>query len=443
MLCGCLSAGALLWAQDAAGSTEAARLDTIRYGTDAEIVALIQNLKTEGADYLDDELIALSLDTRNEKIVSGVFAFFGEREKSGLEDRAVRAVEERDDVTSETVLAAVDYLGKVKAEQAAPVLRGLLDSGERRFMNAAFRALGRVGEGGTEADDIAEYLIDYYTNRDPGDDNRRDVITAIGAAGSRQGVSFLAEIAVNSEERIPLRIAAVESLAKIGDPDGLDAILDCISTKDPNVRAAAVAALGPFSGAAVDQAILEAFRDSYYRTRLAAAQASRQRKLAAAIPYLQYRAEHDDVPAVKNEAIRALGAIAGAQSTATLEGLFTERKNADPVRLAAAEMLMQNEPAQYLDRCIAEMDEAKQKNQTALYNGFLKIIGGAKTGNMETITRRLLRDKGVIEKSYALDMAANNNLRSLAEDIKTLARDTNPAISRKARGALEKLGVEL
>ena len=423
---------------------EDSRLATIKYGTETEIASLIQTLKNEGSDYLDNELVALVEHSKNQKIVSSVFAFFSDREKKGLEDRAVKAIEERDDEANETVLAAIEYLGKVREGRAVPVLMGLLDAQERRFMNAAFRALGRAGSGDkAEADDAAEYLIDYYTNRDPGDENRRDIIAAVGAAGSVKAAPFLAEIAGDNEERAVLRIAALDSLSKIGDEGGLPAILACISAGDPNVRSSAVAALGPFSGEEVDKAILEAFRDSYYRTRLAAAQASRERKLAAAIPYLKYRAEQDEVPNVRDEAIRALGAIAGDEAMAIMDRLFSERKNSDRVRLAAAEMLIQNNPAAYLGRLIVELDEAKQRNQTPLYNGLLKIAAGARTESAESLARRFLQNGGIIEKSYGLDLAANNNLSGLAEEIKAVAADRNESLARKARRTAEKLGIEL
>ncbi len=270
--------------------------------------------------------------------------------------------------------AAIDYLGRVKAASAAPVFRTLLESGEKRFMNSAFRALGQVS--GNDRDEIAEYLVDFYENRGVADENHRDIIAALGASGSPRAVPFLAGLADDNGTRPALRIAALDAIAKIGDPSGLDATLACVSSKDPNIRAAAIGALGPFSGSAVDEAILDAFRDSFYKTRIAAAQASRQRKLAASLPYLKFRAERDDVPTVKEEAIRALGAISDAGASGStdavkiLEELFVSRKNSDRVRIVAGEMLMQNQPEQFLDAFIKELDEAKQKNQTSLYNGF-------------------------------------------------------------------------
>jgi len=432
------------YAQD----VEASRRATIQYGTETEIATLIQALRTENADYLDNELVALIENTRNTRILSGVFAFFGEREKSGVEERALRAVVERDDEANETILSAIDYLGRVKYTKAAPVIMDLLDTEEKRFFSTGFRALGRISSADSAlADETADFLIDYYTYRDPGDDNRREVITAIGATGSSLGVSLLTEIASNTDERSPLRIAALDALSKTGDPDGLETILGCISTDDPNVRSAAVAALGPFSGEAVDKAILDAFRDSYYRTRIAAAQASRDRKFEAAVPYLKYRAERDEVVNVKDEAIRALGAIANEEAIEVLSGLFGERKNSERVRLIAAEMLMKNSPDGNLGKLIIELDEAKTKNLTNLYNGFLKIVGETVVENdkttMENITRRFLMNGGLIEKLYGLDMAANNNLTMLSEQIKPMANDKNEGIARRAKRTAERLGIDL
>jgi HEAT repeat protein len=430
------------------------RLATIQYGTETEIASLIQTLRNEKTDQLDDELIVLVDGTRNRNILSGVFAFFGEREKNGLEQRAIRAVVERDDEANETVLSAIEYLGKAKCSQAVPVIMQILDTEERRFLNVSFRALGRAGSGDSEAaEEAADFLIDYYTNREPGDDNRATVITALGVTGSSKGVPLLADIASNSDERITLRIAALDALSKIGgagtsdNSDGLDAILVCISTNDPNVRAAAVAALAPFSGEEVDKAILDAFRDSFYRTRLAAAQASRERKFIDAVPYLKYRAERDDVPNVRDEAIRALGAIANEESMEVLSSLFYERKNTDRIRIAACEMLMKNAADENIGKLVAELDDAKTRNQTNLYNGFLKITGETVLSGdkniMEDITRRFLRSGTVIEKSYGLDMAVNNSLSSLSTEITAVTKDRNESLARKAQRTAERLGIEI
>jgi HEAT repeat protein len=428
-------------------SQETQRLEIIRYGTDAEIAALIQNIKNENAGYLDKAFTELIETTKNRTILSGLFSYFGDRDKKDLEDRALAALENRDEEAGETVLAAVEYLGKIRSVRAMVPLEELLDAEEQRFMNAAIKALGRsaggsAGEDGAVsagADEAAEFLIDLYENRETGNENRREIVTALGETGSRQGVSFLSGIAGNEDEGAVLRMAALQSLAKLADDGGLEAVLKAVSSPDPNVRASAVAALGPFPAPEADAAIIEAFRDSFYRTRVAAAQAAAERKLAGAGAYLRYRAERDEVPAVKDEAIKALGAIWNGETKAALEGLFSERKNSDRVRILAAEMLIKYDPDAYTGVVVAELDDAKSKNMNSLYNGILRVLGGARSQKIASLAARFFSMGGVVEKSYALDMTANNNLTGLIEEVRKLTDERNGSLSRKAKTILEQL----
>jgi HEAT repeat protein len=435
-------------------AVEEQRLTIIRYGTDTEIANLIKSLRAEQTssqgvlqeedsgesspeDPIDGELAVLAGKTKNKNILTGIFSFFADRKKSGLEERAVRAIEDRDNEALETVSAAIDYMGRIESPLASTVLMEILNGEESRFMNASIRAIGRIAQNG-DPEEIAEFLVDYYTNKEPGDENRREIIIALGAAGSKKGVPFLVSIVENNDERVPLRMAALEGLSSIGDEEGLPAILAAASSGDPNVRASAIAALGPFEGEDADAAILEAFRDSYYRTRIAAAQASRDRKLEEAVPYLKFRCENDDVPNVRDEAIKALGAIGNTDARGILESLFTEQKNSDRIRIGSAEMLLQNDAPEFAKKVIDEMDYAKSKNQTALYNGFLRVLGSAKAEVLEDLAKRFFAAGGVIEKSYALDICLNNDFRSLTEEIRALSDPKNGSLAVKSGNILKK-----
>ncbi|MDR1802791.1 MAG: HEAT repeat domain-containing protein [Treponema sp.] len=436
----------------AARTLEEQRLDTLRFGTETEVAALIQTLRNEKVSYLDDELIRIARTTRNRSILSGIMGFFGDMEKTGLEERAIRAITDRDEEANDTVLAAVDYLGKVKAGTAVDSLEELIVAGEARFLNSAIRALGRLrgdpyqnedGEVMELTDRTALFLLDYYNNRGPNDENRREIVVALGETGSKEALSFLSGLVKNTNERATLRMAALEALSKVSSDEGLDAVIEAVSSTDPNIRSSAVAALGPYSGELVDNAILEAFRDSYFRTRIGAATAAGQRRLESAVPYLRYRAENDEVPQVRDEAIKALGAINNAEAMGVLDMLFAEKKNSDRVRIAAAEMLLQNNSAQYGSRVLLEMEDAQTRNQTALYNGFVRIMSAAKGPGLEGIAARFLSRGGVIERSLGLDLVLNNELRVLENEVRALMdeRAYGASIARKAQSTLEKLGI--
>ncbi|GHU64834.1 PBS lyase [Spirochaetia bacterium] len=421
------------------------QINILRYGTETEIANLIQVLKTNKDSSLDSELITLTNTSKNKTILTGIFTFFGDMEKPGLEARAIRVIAERDDEANETVLAAVNYLGRVKSVDAVESLEELINSSESRFLNAAIRALGRVGKDGEGADNTALYLLDYYTERNPNNEDQREIIVALGETGSKEVVTFLSDIIKDTEERAVLRMAALESLSKIGDPEGLPAIIEAVSSTDPNVRSTAIAALGPFDGEEADKAILDGFRDSYYRTRIGAAQAAGKRRLEAAVPYLKFRAENDDVPNAKDEAIRALGAIGNSEAITILDTLFAERKNSDRVRILAGEMLLKNDAVNYTTKIITELDDSKNRKQTALYNGFLRILGPSRAPSLEVLVKRFLASGTIIEKSYALDMILNNEFKDLAPDMRLLLdeKKSNASLARKARTTLEKLGLEI
>jgi HEAT repeat protein len=421
---------------------EQQRLDTLRFGTETEIASLVQTIKTEKVNYLDNELIQIAQKTKNRAILTGVFEFFSDAEKGGLEERAIRAIVERDQEANDTVLAAVNYLGSVKANAAVDSLQGLIISGESRFLGNAFKALGRAAPE-EESDSIAGFLLDYYNNRSPGEEIKREIISALGDTGSKEGVSFLSALIKDTDEKAVLRMAALDAISKIGDEESMETVVEAVSSPDPNVRSSAVAALAPFSGEAVENAILEGFRDSYYRTRMGAAQAAGKRRLESAVPYLRYRAENDDVPNVKDEAIKALGAINNEEAMAVLDSLFSERKNSDRVRITSADMLLKNNADVYGSRVFAEMEEAKQKNQTALYNGLVRVMTSAKAPSLETVVLRLIGGGGVIEKSLALDLILNNEFRHMADEIRSLLDEKkhSASIARKAQSILEKLGL--
>jgi HEAT repeat protein len=419
------------------------RLAVIHYGTETEIAALIQTLKGDPAysdDNLDAELVNLARNARNQKILTGVLSFFGARGKEGLEDRCLTILENRDNETGEAVLAAIDYFGKIKSPQATSALEGLISSGVSNVTGAAIRALGHTAN--TEnADEIADYLIDLYTNHDPGAGNNGTLISALGETGSKKAVPFLVDLVKDSGESATIRIAAIESLAKIKDDAGLSAILGAITTSEPLVRTAAVGALGPFSGKEVDDAILENFRDSFFRTRVAAAKASGERKLEAAIPYLKYRAEKDEALPVKEQSIRALGEIGTEDAVTVLEGLFAEQKNPDRVRLLSAETLMKNSADAYTEKVIEAMDDAQKRRQTVLYNGFLKTHSSAKSSKLEDLARRFFASGSGLEKSSALDITLNNQFTALTEEVRTLTdpKKGGAAIAAKAQSVLDKL----
>ncbi|MDR2865022.1 MAG: HEAT repeat domain-containing protein [Spirochaetaceae bacterium] len=421
--------------KDAPTDNENVQRETLRYGTDSEIAVLIQTLKKTKAEYLDAELAELVSQTKNPQIKSAVITFFSERGKSGLENEAIYLIENRDTMESANVRAAINYLGKVKYENGQNNLRAVLEAGEESYVVDTIKAIGRaVGE--QSADSAAEYLINYYQTKTLSDDAQRELVTALGETASKQAAPFLIDI-VNENPRVGLTTAALLSLALIKDESALEVIIAQVESKDPAIRSSAVEALGNFSGPSADKAVIDAFRDSYYKTRIAAIKAAGAKKSEEALPYLKFRVENDEVQVVKEEAIKALGAI-GNSSADILEAVFKDKKTSDKNRILSAEMLVKINGDNYVATIIEKIDESKRLNQKQLYNGLLGALSKAKSEKLQAFTSQLFASKDASDKAFGLELTGNNLFRSFIPEVEKLADDQNSGLARKAKEVLEK-----
>ncbi|GHV77612.1 hypothetical protein AGMMS49942_24330 [Spirochaetia bacterium] len=104
-------------------------------------------------------------------------------------------------------------------------------------------------------------------------------------------------------------------------------------------------------------------------------------------------------------------------------------------------MLLHDNAPGYAAKVIEELGEAKKKNQTPLYNGFLRILGTAKASAMEDLAKQFFYSGGMVEKSYALDMVLNNKFRSLADQVRELTDEKYGSLSRKAKAVAEEMGL--
>jgi HEAT repeat protein len=425
--------------QDSKKSPDDLRKQTIQYGTDSEIVDLIRSLSAENTDYLDNDLITMVQGTKNGKILSSVFTFFSQRKKTGLEERALLALQKRDEEASETVEGAIKYLGVMKDPKAMESLKAIIDQNEKNFVGLAIEALGLVG-GGADGEANSEYLIEKYKTFDDTDENRRIIIQALGELKSKKSVPFLSDLATNNDERTVRRMSALEALAKIGDSGGESAVISALSTSDPNVRASAVGSLGPFNSPEAEKAILEAFRDSFYKTRIGAAKAAAEKKMVSAVPYLRYRAQRDEVAAVQVEAVRSLGAIADSTAKTALETLFNDKGTDDRLKIIVCEMLVKVDPNAYVKKVIGAFDSAKANKNTALSTGLSKVLSTVVSPKMEDLALRFLTSSDFIEKLYGLQIIKNNHFTSLVEKVKNIKDEKNPSLNRKITETLDALG---
>lgn len=338
--------------------------EVVLYGTDSEILDLIKQLSDAGDSSLDPALANLLAPNANVMILENVLEYFTskiqkERREadarlllSGEAEGALNPDPERahllnvdlfclevleywDQYRNSVIEGAMSYLAARRDRRASPFLFKLLEDGSDQLNTRAISALGTIGGEG-----VAEKLISWLEEKNPGNNLEHDVYRALGQTKDRAASPFIKERLSDEYLAPSTKIALLQASSSIGDPDLLPVLLNLLSDSDANVRSSLIEALAPFEGERVDEAILAGFRDSFYKTRIAAAKASGERLYMEAVPFLIFRAERDSVAAVQIQALEALAKFKTPEALECLRTILKDERRSDAARRVSAQGLL-------------------------------------------------------------------------------------------------------
>jgi len=225
--------------------------------------------------------------------------------------------------------AAATSLGQLNDPRVLPVLLGMLRDARPAPREAAIAALGSLGEPALNpllearrsAEEAvrtgAESALARLAQKFRADLLSEDVevrvaaIQALGRIGNPELARSLVPFLMDSEERV--RLAAVRALERLRNPATRGALRGVLQQPEetPAVRLAATMALGKMGDEAALQELVENLASTEGAVRAAAARALREAGLVA-LPALQ-TALRSDQAAVRAAAARALGSLGHLQ----------------------------------------------------------------------------------------------------------------------------------
>ncbi|MCB9727817.1 MAG: HEAT repeat domain-containing protein [Deltaproteobacteria bacterium] len=190
-----------------------------------------------------------------------------------------------DDPNENVRVAAIGALGRINPEGAVEALARALGAKSVNEKLMATVALGQTGSPGAVMP-----LISSLSHFHP--KVRAAAARALGAMRDRRATLPIGTLLADPTNRWPVRVAACESLARMGDPDGAAMLLMATSDPEPQVRLAAIRALGQLGD-------------------------------PVAVPLLSLLVRD---PALASASIEALGRIAHMDALPALLRVLTERK---------------------------------------------------------------------------------------------------------------------
>jgi hypothetical protein len=434
-------------AVDEAAKLEARRRDTIRYGIDAEIAELVKGLGDEKDGRYDEDLLRLLEGSRSNKLRGSIMDFFAALEWGGAEKAAIGLVADRDNQDSDLVGSALGYLAAIKSKEALALSKGIIDGNDKKLLPALVRLMGRAGGEAEE-----ELLLSWFDGDSATPALKEEAIKALGDIGSAKAADRLGKLILDPAGGMAARMFACGALAKIKDPASVDPLAKTANDADPNVRTAAIEALGAFAESPGSQgeeargAITEGLRDSFVKARIAACKAAVTGRVVQALPFLRYKAQSDPERAVKTEALRSLAQLGSAASGGDGPFAFLRERLADPkedpgLRSLCFGLLARYDADGSLPALKARLAAESQEKEKSFYTALAREVANAdQAPAIGSLAEILLSDKDYLIRIAAVEWIRKNKAGGFKSVLERLAaEDPADLIKRRAADALKAL----
>ena len=151
-----------------------------------------------------------------------------------------------------------NVLGEIPSKGGTEILLGMLNDEEA---DVKIQVIASLGE--THATSILPHL--YKLLDDPNPKIRKTVVDALGEIASSDSIDLLKQTALNTEERVPTRIAAINGLGKIGTEQAATTLLEILDKVNKHYHYKTIMALGKTRSKQALPKLLELLREQERR----------------------------------------------------------------------------------------------------------------------------------------------------------------------------------
>lgn len=208
------------------------------------------------------------------------------------------------------------------------------------------------------------------------DDRQIPMILALGKR--RDPAALPALMAKAKASATPVRLAAIRSLAELGQAKALPALLESLDDTERDVAQAGQESLAALPGREVDAAVMAMFADADAQRRLTALTLIGRRRMTSARAALLKAAGEPD-PQIRSAALQRLGELGGPAELPALLEMLRGKQSQDfgAVEAAISGVLSRLErPEPYADKLTALLAQASPARKGAVLR-ILGSIGGA------------------------------------------------------------------
>jgi hypothetical protein len=172
--------------------------------------------------------------------------------------------------------------------------------------------------------------------------------------------------------------------------------------------------------------------------RIAACKAVALGKVAAAIPFLRYKAQSDPEKAVKTEAYRSL-AIMGGESFAFLRERLEDKKEDGALRVLIFGLLARYDALSSLPALASKLKAEADEKDRSFYTSLAREVANADQAPLiAPLARILAADKEYLIRIAAIEWARKTKAQDFKADLEKMSKeDPSDMIKKRAADALK------
>ena len=412
---------------------------TLLFGIDSQVLELLSRLSNQPEPALDPDVATLFKQSANPDVQTAAINYLRTVKDWEAKDPAFAVLQgyaNGGGQTEEVVIGVIRYLREAKDAAANPLYAQLLSDPSKSVVEAAITALGKSGD-----QQYAGQLLSNLSSTDFPSELKPDLLLALGDLKAQSALPELTKILKNRDQSSIMRQYACYALGRIADPASLPVILQAYQDKDDYLRAYAVSALANYAGARVDNLLIDALKDNFWRVRVDAAESLGTRRAAQAVPILEYKARFDPTQNVREAAISALGKIGAGDSNEFLKKLFANDLVDPALREKALGSLLSHDLARSLgtiEKVIAKVWATQP--QSPFLDFICKQVSQTKDPALKSLYLRFLDGPTLNIRIYGIRGIVNNGFTDLRGSVEALSTDKNPqAVRENALTALKAL----
>lgn len=318
--------------------------------------------------------------------------------------------------------AAIEHIPYLEDDRAVAAVIDALKTETPRVRAAAASSLAQI--------DTETAMPHLLAALDDGDSWVRYFATrSIGHHRSAESLDAVARLALEDAAE-QVRIAAVDSMGKIGGPRAVTVLASLVASSDLDLARAALGALGNINHADALPPLLEALRSAEPARRSAALGALGARGGDGAVEAMQWAAAADSDPDVTQAAIDALSHLGTPEAIAALVNL-----TADSARRERSVKALSQMGEQKIELIAKGMTNA----QSSVRRAIIEALGRMKHPLASQLLSNALEDEEASVRLAAVNSLAHIGSRSAERKLLELMRsDPDASVRRAAQKALSR-----